>query len=73
MYFFGVPSEMAVLRKYYNDVERLDITFPNRILSYKAHVMRKKMSIKDSSIIYFHGNPKQHNIAHQGWVKENWK
>ena len=26
--FFGVPSEMAVLRKYYNDVERLDVTFP---------------------------------------------
>ena len=71
--FLRAPSEMAVLRKYYNDVERLDVTFPNRILSYKAHVVGNSRSLIDSSIVYFHGNPKPHNIVHQGWVQENWK
>ncbi len=70
--FFGVPSEMAVLRKYYNDVERLDVTFPDKILSYKAHIRRKKMLIDNSSIVYFHGNPKPHQLKEE-WIGEHWK
>ena len=79
--FFGAPSEMAVLRQYYNDVERLDVTFPGQILSYKANVVGvgkqnymhpTQLQLDGSSIVYFHGDPKPNTITHQKWVQENW-
>jgi len=33
---------------------------------------RRLKLIEQSSIIYFHGWPKPHNIARQRWVQENW-
>ena len=69
--FFNVPSEMAVLRKYYNNVERLDRTFPGKILSYKAHVLPNPYVVENSSIVYCHGEPKPHQITDE-WIKEHW-
>ena len=69
--FFNVPSEMAVLRKYYNNVERLDRTFPGKILSYKAHVLPNPYVVENSSIVYCHGEPKPHQIT-DVWIKEHW-
>jgi len=70
--YFNVPSEMAVLRKYYNDVERLDVTFPGKILSYKAHIRAKEIPVENTSIIYCHGNPKPHEMMNLKWAQENW-
>ena len=85
-----VASEMVLMRKYYGDSPRIDKVFPNRILSYKVHVVENEPPVnklkgesinvyehrlailKQSSIVYFHGWPKPHHIAHQDWVQENW-
>ena len=44
--FQGYPSEMVLLRNYYGDSHCLDYYFPE-IVSYKAHVATKFVSIKD--------------------------
>ena len=69
------PSEMEVLRTYYNDVGKLDVKFPYRILSYKKDILRPDRGILGtSSIVYFHGRPKPHQIMdHENWVQENWR
>ena len=41
-------------------------------VSHNVYQNRLKL-IERSSIIYFHGWPKPHNIAEQRWVRENWK
>ena len=78
------PSEMVLMRKYYGDSPCIDKVFPNRIFSYKIHIIdedflnyhaeieTRKKRIEASSIIYFHGWPKPHNIVDQNWVQENW-
>ena len=67
------PSEMEVLRMYYNDVDRLDKIFPGRILSYKKDIQRdESISPEDATIIYFHGKPKPHQIVNQKWVRRHW-
>ena len=34
---------------------------------------RRLALINQSSIVYFHGYPKPHQIIHERWVQENWK
>jgi len=65
-------SEMVLLRNSYGDSPRLDTIFKGKILSYKVHIINHTERLKDSSIIYFHGSPKPHQIMEQRWVKENW-
>ena len=69
--FQGYPSEMVLLRNYYGDSHCLDYYFPE-IVSYKAHVATKFVTIKDSSIVYFHGKPKPHEISNHPWVRTHW-
>ncbi|HIC84526.1 MAG TPA: hypothetical protein EYO93_03955 [Nitrososphaerales archaeon] len=72
--FFNVPSEMAVMRNYYNNSPKLDVVFPQRLLSYKMHLQKNFDLVKTASIVYFHGKPKpQQLIASQGWIKEYWR
>ena len=80
-----VPSEMVLMRKYYGNSPRIDKVFPNKILSYKVHIVdenllhyyqeleTRKKRIENSSIVYFHGWPKPHHIVGEYWVQENWK
>ena len=68
---FDAPSEMMTFRRLYNDVPRLDTIFKGRILSYKAHILPKPERIPDTSIIYFHGSPKPHEL-HEDWIRKNW-
>ena len=71
------PSEMEVLRKYYSDSERLDVKFHNRILSYKKHLEQFVLGddnpalLQGSSIVYFHGVPKPHQIDSK-WIARHW-
>jgi len=67
----GAPSEMILLRKLYSASPRLDTIFKGRILSYKVHIRDHWERVKDSSIVYFHGVPKPHQI-HEQWIQENW-
>ena len=67
----GAPSEMILLRKLYSASPRLDTIFKGSILSYKVHIRDHWERVKDSSIIYFHGVPKPHQIDEQ-WIRENW-
>ena len=69
--FQGYPSEMVLLRNYYGDSHCLDYYFPE-IVSYKAHVATKFVTIRDSSIVYFHGRPKPHEISNHPWVRTHW-
>lgn len=68
-----VPSEMDVLRRYYNDSDRLDAIFPYRIQSYKKHIVPDRRLLETASIVYFHGTPKPHEILDERWVQEHWK
>ena len=69
---FGAPSEMVLLRKLYGDSPRLDKKFPGRIVSYKVDIVPMHRAVEDTSIVYFHGAPKQH-IINENWIQENWK
>ena len=69
---FHAPSEMMLMRRLYNDMPRLDIIFKGRILSYKAHIVPKRERITDTSIIYFHGQLKPHELD-ELWIRENWR
>ena len=65
---------MAVMRNYYNNSPKLDVVFPQRLLSYKMHLQKNFDLVKTASIVYFHGKPKpQQLIASQGWIKEYWR
>jgi len=66
------PSEMVLLRNNYGNAPRLDHYFPNRILSYKAHVKDNLQRVNGASIVYFHGNPKPHQLKNQAWVQKHW-
>lgn len=83
----SVPSEMVLLRKYYGDSPCIDKIFPNRIFSYKTHIgsevgieyhsqiEARHWKLENSSIVYFHGTPKPHEITHlpgEKWISENW-
>ena len=66
------PSEMALLRNHYADSPLLDKIFPGRILSYKQQILGRPTHLLDnSSIIYFHGVPKPHQMKDR-WVRECW-
>ena len=81
--FPGAPSEMVVLRSLYGNSPCIDKLFPNRIFSYKTHIGSEDnleyhsqidtrlWRLHNSSIIYFHGVPKPHEVKGR-WVTENW-
>ena len=82
----GAPSEMVLLRKLYSASPRIDTFFPGRIVSYKAHIgsegdlikmeyhsqiEARRRRLDNSSIVYFHGKPKPHELT-EDWVKVHW-
>jgi len=56
-------SEMEVMRYLFaeNDWPFLEDE-PRRLLSYKVHVTKKRMSWNRASIVYFHGRPKPQDL-----------
>ena len=79
-------SEMVLLRKLYSASPRIDTFFPGRIVSYKAHIgsegdlikmeyhsqiEARRRRLDNSSIVYFHGKPKPHELT-EDWVKVHW-
>lgn len=47
-----------------------DDLFDGHIISYKARA--RKFGLGDARVVYFHGNPKPHEIDAE-WVTENWR
>lgn len=69
---FEAPSEMIALNKYSPSVpDLLDKLYPNKILSYKVHLKQNVNLLNESSLVYFHGNPKPHQLEDL-WVKKYW-
>lgn len=64
----GQWSEMLWLRDYIKKPIYWDDLLPNQIVSYKKNGDPNK----NNRFIYFHGNPKQHNLSGKDWVSENW-
>jgi hypothetical protein len=52
-----------------SQVAILDDLFPGEVLSYKAHV--KKDGLRNGKIVYFHGDPKMHEIDDKE-ILEHW-
>jgi len=67
----GAQSDMAALESFKYDW--LDDLFPGQILSYKVHVRDLGFTKPPANarIIYFHGEPKPHNVNEQ-WIKDCW-
>jgi hypothetical protein len=63
-------NDMDWMRKWPHD--RIDELWPDRVLSYRAHV-RGKAALNKARIIYFHGRAKPHEIPHEAFIKEHWK
>ncbi len=76
---WNTPSELSMMRKLFNEdgkVPRIDIGFPGRIHSYKMHIMGSHGRpgnpdlLKTTSIVYFHGKPKIHQLLPNKFNKE---
>ena len=68
---FGSPSEMVLLRKLYGNSPRIDDMFPGRIVSYRVDVASMNIAVEDTSIIYFHGTTKPHQVNKE-WMRRHW-
>ena len=75
---WNTPSELSMMRKLFNEdgkVPRIDIGFPNRILSYKCHILKDPKLLESTSIVYFHGKPKLHQLNRVKFntkILDNW-
>jgi len=75
---WNIPSELEMMRKLFNEdgrVPRIDIGFPNRILSYKCHIMPNPTLLNNASIVYFHGKPKLQQLNRVKFnpkILDNW-
>ena len=75
---WNTPSELSMMRKLFNEdgkVPRIDIGFPNRILSYKCHIIPNPTLLDNASIVYFHGKPKLHQLNRVKFnpkILDNW-
>lgn len=72
------PSEMVMLRTLFDQQRqcpRLDRIYPNRIFSYKVHILKKPNNLNTASIVYFHGHPKPNNlndVQFNQYILRNW-
>jgi hypothetical protein len=65
-------NDMDWVRKFPH--ERMENLWPDRILSYKAHVASKSNTLpKGARIVYFHGWAKPHRLGHLGWINQHWQ
>ena len=68
----GQMSDMALMNEVIGVPDTwIDDALPGQCLSYKAHVKRGH-PIDDCRVLYFHGNPKQHQIEDE-WIVKEWR
>lgn len=57
-----MPSELAWLRAFYRKPDYVDDLFPGQVVSWKWHIKRNNYDEDKVRIVFFHGNPKPHEI-----------
>lgn len=81
MQLFGRFCEMRWMQEFTKPTAIWDEILPHRIISYKAALCQRKVMVPpryapppEAKIIYFHGRPKQHELAGHGidWFDRNW-
>lgn len=50
----------------------IDDEWPGQVISFKGAGQPSTLS-NDVRIVYFHGRPKMHELAHIPWVQEHWR
>lgn len=66
------PSEMLLLRTLYERHAWKPLEYrPERLLSYKVHVRKHKMSGAD--VVYFHGRPKPGDLPPNDPIRQVWE
>jgi hypothetical protein len=63
-------NDMTWLRQ--RDTAFIDDLFPGEVLSFKAHDIRRKGK-QGARIIYFHGQPKPHELPDDKLVRKHWR
>ena len=64
---------MALLRQLYREEGWMPLEDkPQKLLSYKAHLLKKVMSHKKASVVYFHGKPKLCDLLDVDIIKKLW-
>lgn len=63
-------NDMVWLRNF--PARRIDDEFPGQVVSLKFDDVRRK-GLQNARIVYMHGRPKQHELTHLDWVRENWR
>jgi hypothetical protein len=48
----------------------IDDVFPESVVSFKGSV--RERGLRDARIVYFHGNPKMHQLTELPWVADHW-
>jgi hypothetical protein len=51
--------------------QAIDDLWPGQVLSLKAHRVRD-IGIGEARVVYMHGKPKQPDLMHLDWVRNNW-
>ena len=68
----SVPSEMMLLRAMFHEQRWSPLEWEERkLLSYKCHV-RAGRDVELASLVYFHGNPKPHQLDMRDKVYQEW-
>ena len=62
-------NDMEWMRRFPHAI--IDDIFPGDVVSYKGHVLYRGLG--DARIVYLHGHPKMHDLAHVPWVAEHWR
>lgn len=62
-------NDMKWMRSFPHD--RIDEIWPDKVLSYRAHVRGK--ALNKARIVYFHGRAKPHELPHEAFIKEHWR
>lgn len=65
--------DMVWLRRYPHAF--IDDLWPGQVLSYKVHMRDRGLTEPpaDARIVYFHGKPKQPDLADADWIGEHWR
>ena len=62
-------NDMEWIRQQPHDF--IDDLFPESVASYKGKI--RERGLRDVRIVYFHGNPKMHELQNVPWIAQHWR
>jgi hypothetical protein len=63
-------NDMEWMRKF--PWQPIDDLWPGQVVSLKAHRIRD-IGLGEARVVYFHGRPKQPELLHLNWIRDNWQ